>query len=104
MVEAIWRVRRGSGGVQRQNQAPYRIAVHLSNVVTMWRALYSSALTLLVDGRWGQEVLYKHKITFLPTSFTTVLHCSVKHKQYECPDFCRGRITVNTARPMQMSD
>jgi hypothetical protein len=32
-------------------------------------------------------------------SFTTALHCAAKHKKYECPDFCRGHITIKTDWP-----
>jgi hypothetical protein len=76
---AIWMVWcncGASGGTQRPNWAPYRIPVSLLNFVTMRKALYSSALTWLVNGRWRREVLYKHKLT----SLTTALHCSAKLK------------------------
>jgi hypothetical protein len=89
--------------LQRHSEAKLSSILHRNaplNVLTMWRALFSSALAWLVDGRWGREVLYKHKLT----SFTTALHCSVKFKRYECPDFCKGHITINAAQPRQMSD
>jgi hypothetical protein len=51
----------------------------------MQRAPYSSALTWLADSRWWWEVLYKHKLTSLTTSFTTALlnRSALLHKEQE---------------------
>ena len=66
----------------------------ISGICVGRRALYSSKCTWLVDVSWGREVLYK-QTHFFDNLF---YNCSVwQGTIYECPDFCRGHITINAA-------
>jgi hypothetical protein len=92
-------------GEHRPNRAPYRIALRLRNGVTMWRAPYSSTLTWLVDGRWGWDVLYEHKLTSLTSTLLREAQrvCLIwLRRKPHCSECCtvNGRRRIDHAAPL----
>jgi hypothetical protein len=58
----------GSVMKQLRTRAPYRIAMHIPNVLTIQKTQNSSTLTWLVDGRWEQYILLKTNSLYLDHS------------------------------------